>query len=405
MKTVFVVSGKSAVTLPGGLGAYALNLARALHRLEYRVFLVGFSDRDEEIDREFGTLVHVRTPFNKLVSLGVSLMVPYLTRRMETIARKEHATEVTVFGAAIWGMCGLQLKQRLATKGIKVHTFASYFTTYEHEYLGQVKGAPGRDYGLLSHLFVRSLYIAALLLFRPKEHRLLRSLDRVIVHYDSTEQILLREVRGLAPGQIDRVPYYIDIYPRDSDTQPHAANQQGIVRINVICRQDPRKGISTFLHALRILIDRDVTFTCTIAGSGFFLERHRKLAARLCLQQRVHFAGFVRSVEELLDETDIYVLPSVEEGSGAIALMEAMKKGVAIVTTDCDGMPEDFDHGETALLVPPADHVAMADALERLVTDHDLRATLARNVYADYPQRFSFDDMVEGLRGFLARTT
>src|SRR5690606_20317497 len=113
------------------------------------------------------------------------------------------------------------------------------------------------------------------------------------------------------------------------------------------CRQDPRKGINTFLKALARLRDRGCPFQSIVAGSGVFLKANRRLAAHLGLQNQVSFPGFVPSVEEVLKHTDVYVLPSVEEGSGAISLLEAMRLGLAIVTTRCDGIPEDFVEGET----------------------------------------------------------
>jgi glycosyltransferase involved in cell wall biosynthesis len=128
-----------------------------------------------------------------------------------------------------------------------------------------------------------------------------------------------------------------------------------------------------------------------------FLEPNRALARRLGLADLVRFPGFVPSTEAVLDEADIYVLPSVEEGSGAISLLEAMKKGVAIVTTRCDGIPEDFVDGETGLLVPMADPTAMADALQSLLADPARRARLAQAARADYARRFSFEKMRAGL--------
>lgn len=402
MNVAFIVSGKSPLTLPGGLGAYAFNLAKAVSNVGYKVYLIGFSDRDEVLEQDFGTLVHVKTPFNKLVSTGVFFMAPYLVKRMEALARAEGVSDVTVFGAAIWGICGIQLKTRLAKTDIRVHTLSAYFTTYDHEYHGQVQGAPIKDYGIIPCLSVWLLYLAARLYFRPREHRLLRSLDLIIVHYDSTRRILLDEVEDLPPERIKRIPCYIDLYSRESSIEPPEPREGGRARVNVVCRQDPRKGINTFLRALRILLDRGIEFDCTVAGSGFFYDNHMKLARRLGLEEHVSFPGFVRSMEEVLDRTDIYVLPSVEEGAGAIALMEAMKKGVAILSTHCDGIPEDFDEGQTAILVEPANPVAMADALERLITDPDLRARLASNVYQDYPRRFRLDDMKAGVRRILS---
>jgi glycosyltransferase involved in cell wall biosynthesis len=400
VKIAFVVSGKSALTMPGGLGAYAHNACRIFKALGYRVYLVGYSDRDESIDMDFGALVHVRTPWNRLASMGMVLIAPYLVARMQTIVEAERPDETLVFGAGIWGIAGTRLQRKMANRFGPTLTLAGYFTTYQHEYAGQIKGAPARDYGFFQYFKLRLIELAARLVFVPIEHRMLCALDRVIVHYESTRKILLDEVACIEAERICKTPYYVDLYDRHSDVgtpqRPDAAP-----RITMLCRQDPRKGINSFLHAIRQLQDRGVDFSCAIAGKGYFLEQNRRLARRLGIGERVMFPGFVESVEDFLGETDIFVLPSVEEGSGSIALLEAMKQGVAIITTRCDGMPEDFIDGETALLVDPDDPRQLAAALERLTGDAGLRKRLARNVREDYTRRFSFTAMQQGLSGVL----
>jgi glycosyltransferase involved in cell wall biosynthesis len=91
----------------------------------------------------------------------------------------------------------------------------------------------------------------------------------------------------------------------------------------------------------------------------------------------------------------------VEEGSGAISLLEAMKKGVAIVTTSCDGIPEDFINGETGILVEPGNANQMANAIETLLKDKDKRRKLGENAMLDYQKRFTFEKMKIGMAGLI----
>jgi glycosyltransferase involved in cell wall biosynthesis len=328
------------------------------------------------------------------------LIAPYLVARMQTIVEAERPDETLVFGAGIWGIAGTRLQRKMANRFGPTLTLAGYFTTYQHEYAGQVKGAPVRDYGFFQYFKLRLIELAARLVFVPIEHRMLCALDRVVVHYESTREILLDEVACIEAERICKTPYYVDLYDRHSDVGT-PQRPDATPRITMLCRQDPRKGINSFLHAIRQLQDRGVDFSCAIAGKGYFLEQNRRLARRLGIGGRVLFPGFVESAEDFLDETDIFVLSSVEEGSGSIALLEAMKQGVAIITTRCDGMPEDFIDGETALLVDPDDPRQLAAALERLAGDAALRIQLAGNVREDYTRRFSFTAMQRGLAGVL----
>jgi glycosyltransferase involved in cell wall biosynthesis len=407
MKLAFVVSGKSPTTHPGGLGAYAFNTAKILESLGYRVYVIGFSDRDETVHHEGVNIVHVRTPFNKLVAFGLFLISPYLVRKMREIVTSSPPTEIVVYGAGLWGKCGVDLRRELlGTLDVPFRVFTGYFSTFQHDSWGQVVGAPAADYGWKAHLFMRCVYLAARLVFRPIEHRMLKACDRVVVHYDSTRNILINEILGLDANRIVKLPYYVDLYSRDAHAEfvnPPGKNSQ-IPTVAVLCRQDPRKGINSFLKAVKILVDRGIEFRCLVVGGGVFLEQNRALARKLGIAEKVEFPGFVNSVDSVLKTADIYVLPSVEEGSGAISLLEAMKSGVAILTTICDGIPEDFVNGETGILVPMNHPEAMADGLAKLIESKELRMRLAKNVATDYSLRFTFDKMRLGIESLVMST-
>jgi glycosyltransferase involved in cell wall biosynthesis len=402
-KVAFVISGKSPLTIPGGLGAYSYNVSRILNSLGYRVFILGFSDREENVDLGFATLVHFVNRYARLLGLGSIPAAPLFVARMTAIIGRLRPRQVVVYSAGIWGIAGTRLKKKFSQTDIQVKTLVGYFTTFRHEYRGHIAGAPAADYGLVQAAKFRLVYVLARALYSPVERRMLAHTDRVVVHYDSTRAILLSEFPRLRPERVVKAPYYVELYERESavEAAEQMVSTDGIPNVTVLCRQDPRKGINTFLKAARILRDRGRPFHCVVAGSGVFLKQNKRLAAKLGLDDLVKFPGFVDSADTLFDQSDIYVLPSVEEGSGAISLLEAMKKGIAILTTLCDGIPEDLVDDETALLVPPGDHEAMAAALQRLVEDQGLRKRLAENVRRDYGRRFTFDLMRSGLQGVL----
>lgn len=399
MKLAFVVSGKSPTSMPGGLGSYSFNAARSLHELGYRVFIVGVSGEDAVIEESFCTFIHVRSPLRKLASVWAFRMMHALARRIGELIDENPADEIVILGAGIWGKVGLDVKKTQKTP-VPIRTLASYFTTFKHEYQGQKVGAPAADYGFWRATSISLLCRVIDAFYVPIEHRMLREIDRIIVHYESSKHILLEEIPGLGENSIRKIPYYIALYEREGDAL--AATRNDKPRIVSICRQDPRKGLNTLLHALRLLKDRGVAFDCVLAGSGPFRKPNQRLAHKLGLDDDVSLPGFVASAEQLLDATDIFVLPSVEEGSGAISLLEAMHKGLPIVTTLCDGIPEDFTDGENAYLVAMGDAPTLADRLETLIGDPALRRRLGDNVKAHYDDKFRLEHMVEGFRAVLS---
>ncbi len=402
-KIAFIISGKSPITSPGGLGAYSYNVAKIFSKMRYQVFIIGFSNKNETIDLGFATLIHFTNRLEKLFALGAIIIGNKFVHYMKSIIDKKNPEEVIVYSAGIWGIAGVKLKKIYKNLNLKITSLVGYFTTHKHEYRGHVIGTVVRDYGIGTYLFMKALYFFAVFFYSPIEKKMLNETDKIVVHYESTKKILIKEFKNLDINKIKKIPYFIDIYSRKSDNKfkniKSAVNKK--INVSVICRQDPRKSINTFLKAVKILFDKNYDFNCFIAGSGVFLKNNIKLSKKLKIYDKVKFLGFVESVEDVLNYTDIYVLPSVEEGSGAISLLEAMHKGVAIVTTLCDGIPENFINNKTALLVKMQDYNKMAEAIELLLTNSKKRKEIATNVKKDYIKRFSFDKMKKGIEDII----
>ena len=101
------------------------------------------------------------------------------------------------------------------------------------------------------------------------------------------------------------------------------------------------------------------------------------LAAQLGVGDRVHFPDWVsdEELEGLYALASCFVLPSLQEGFG-LPILEAMRRGVPVACSNVSSLPEVA--GDAALLFDPASAEQIAAAIDRLVTDDDLRADLAR---------------------------
>ena len=401
-KIAFIFSGKSTTATPGGLGAYAHNSCQLFHELGYEVHLFGYGAAANVEQLEHCTAHTVRSRAKFLSSLAAPLINQQLAGAARRVIQGREQTTLVLMGAGIWAEAGNIVSQSLAKFPGKRRTVGAYFTTFLHEYKGQVAGASARDYGIIANFLVRMSYLAAFLLSKY-EHRTLKKLDDIIVHYSSSRSILTDECKSLAEDKISTTDYYTDLYVRQGDNEPTRSSDQ-LITLAIICRQDPRKGINTFLHAVSLLKNQGLRFKVTIAGNGIFLARNISLSKKLNVDDIVEFAGFIPSAEALIIDSDIMVLPSFEEGAGAISLLEAMKVGRPIISSNCDGIPEDLSHDHSALLFTPGDSQELAKQMRRLISDPSLRTRLAKNAKSRYDEKFSFQLMKDGFKKILDPT-
>lgn len=134
------------------------------------------------------------------------------------------------------------------------------------------------------------------------------------------------------------------------------------------------KGLHFLIEAMRA-----VEAQLVVVGSGPEESFLREKVLQAGLEERVHFVGELDDAELLwyLYAADIFCLPShLRSEAFGICQIEAMACGVPVVSTALDtGVPFVNKHGETGLVVPPADPQALASALNRLLADDNLRRT------------------------------
>ena len=112
-----------------------------------------------------------------------------------------------------------------------------------------------------------------------------------------------------------------------------------------------------------------------LVGDGPERDRLQALCRTLHVSETVHFAGQQADVRPYYALADIFVLPSLSEGSPNV-LLEAMDAGIPVVATSVGGIPEIVTHDHSALLVPAHNSEAIASAMTRLLSDLPLRARL-----------------------------
>jgi len=104
-----------------------------------------------------------------------------------------------------------------------------------------------------------------------------------------------------------------------------------------------------------------------------------------------------KGVAEVFASADIYVLPSVFEGT-PLTLMEAMWSGLPVVATDTCGMHDVLRHGDNGLLIPIHAPDRLVRELDRLLDDSELRAKLGNAAHGDAIENYTWRKSAQPVR-------
>jgi glycosyltransferase involved in cell wall biosynthesis len=211
--------------------------------------------------------------------------------------------------------------------------------------------------------------------------------------------------------KIHRVYNGIDLkrfpMPRDVTARPMVAPYQP-PRIVSIGRLVAFKGFDHLIDACAELARRGIEFVCDIIGDGPQRETFQAKIEQLDLSSRVNLLGSLSqgAVLEKLQAADIFALPSTTDAQGATdvfptVILEAMASARPVVSTHLAGIPELVVDGETGMLISPGDSTALAQALEQLLRDPDLRLRFGHAGRARLEKHFRIENTVVSLMEML----
>jgi glycosyltransferase involved in cell wall biosynthesis len=179
----------------------------------------------------------------------------------------------------------------------------------------------------------------------------------------------LTDELGVPPRKVRVIPNGIDVadVSRSSDDAALRASLgigSSTSLVLTAARLEEQKGHRFLIEAAKQVPDAVFVF----AGQGPARRELEALARRNGLAGRIRFLGWRVDVPALVSACDVFVLPSLYEGT-PLALLEAMAAAKPVIATRIPGISEMVSHGQTGVLVEPADPVALASSIRSLLGD------------------------------------
>ncbi len=238
------------------------------------------------------------------------------------------------------------------------------------------------------------------LAFRLLERRLAKVSTRLIAVSEQVRDDLVR--LGVAPKEkfvVIRLGIELD-QRVDHDGAARTATRRLLgapgdaFLVGWIGRMTAVKNTDEVLKSLRLLHDRGVDAWLCMVGDGPDRERLERLANELGVVRRCLFPGYQTDVGRFYAAFDALVLPSVNEGT-PVSAIESLAAERPVVATRVGGVPDVVDDGEDGYLVELGATDELADRLERLARDPDLRARFGQAGRERVLKRYAVDRLVE----------
>lgn len=262
-----------------------------------------------------------------------------------------------------------------------------------------------RSYLITEHLippdpFRAGLYFAVThLLFNSLKRFSYQHAERVITVSEGNRDLLIQKY-GMPPEKMTVVHNGIDCSRYHPDPQAGKRLREELsirpesLVLTCVGRLAEQKGQKYLIAALEILARAAGPLTLLLVGDGQLQAALEEDARNRGVAHLIRFAGFRGDIPEIFGISDIFVLPSLNEGF-PLTLLEAMAAGKPIVATRVTGTTEAIIDGETGLLCAPANPEELAQKILMLIQDRPRREALGESAQQAALRRFDVSIMVE----------
>ena len=300
-------------------------------------------------------------------------MVPYVSmRHIATMKEGSKLARTMVFARAVRSLH--QALENIDPCIVHIH-FASRGSTLRKLFLANMVSRAGRPLVLHAHGgYFDQFYRGLPAVLRRSVCSVLQRANVLIALSPRWREFYVNECE-LSPSQVAVLPNPVNWNP---DVPNRSGHRQ--VQFLFLGRMCEKKGTYDLVKAFAALPDATrARARLVIAGNGD-VDAIRKLAAPL--GEQVEVLPWVDSAERdrLLAQSDVFVLPSYNEGV-PMSLLEAMAAGLPSIATPVGGIPDVMSHGVEGLLVEPARVAGLSTALAQYINDDAERLAAGRRAH------------------------
>ncbi len=214
---------------------------------------------------------------------------------------------------------------------------------------------------------------------------------KVISVSEGTLQSCVRQ--GIKEDKLLMIPNGIKLPDKflnesEKSTKIKEIGVEGKFVVAMVARLHRQKGHAFLIEAVKEINKENLVVL--LIGDGELKDRLEQQIADFGLTSKFKFLGSRDDVGELLQISDLFILPSLWEGMPN-SVLEAMSHGLPIIATDVDGTPELIKHNESGFLIEPENSEAIARALSYIVSNNEIRENFGKNARKRVEEFFSLD--------------
>ncbi|MCD6460213.1 glycosyltransferase [bacterium] len=215
--------------------------------------------------------------------------------------------------------------------------------------------------------------------------------EKIISNSSAGKEFLVKNV-GIEQDKILVVPNGINV--ENYNQVKHKAKKT--INFSVVASLTRKKGHSYLFKSFQKMYANNKNVKLMIIGTGPLKNELEQLSVDLGINENTVFLGFLDNPAKYLEQSDIFVLPSLWEGM-PVALMEAMACGLPCIASDVGGVGELIDNNISGILVKPKDIDALYESMLRLISSPDERAKLGEGARKKISNCYSKKNMINQL--------